>query len=90
MIDISFKNFKNKKDDPNAVPPPVHYNLAQMDFSRVGGAELTALSDEDLATTAADDMKNHMDAMQQAGFNPTKLGGEMSDEEFKRFHGITW
>jgi len=90
VTDISFNNFKNRKDNPNEVPPPVQYNLPTMDFSRVGGSELLPLSDEDLATTAAEDMQKHMDTMKQVGYNPTKLGTEMSDEEFKKFHGINW
>ena len=90
MTDISFNNFKNRKENPDVVPPPVHYDLKPMEFSRVGGAELTPISDEDLATVHMDDLTKHLEDMKQAGYNPTKLGGPMSDEEFKRFHGITW
>lgn len=90
MTDISFNNFKNRKENPNEVPPPVRYDLKPMEFSKVGGSELTPITDDDLATVHMDDLTKRLEDMKQAGYNPTKLGEPMSDEEFKRFHGITW
>lgn len=91
MTDISFSNFMNRKEDPIDVPPPVGYNLDQMDIKGLtGGADLTPLSADDFGVASRDDVNKHIERLKELGHNPTKLGGEMSDEEFKKFHGINW
>jgi len=53
-----------------------------------GSYELKPLSDEDMATTSAEDIQADMERKKAQGFNPTKLGKPMSDEEFQKFHGL--
>lgn len=93
MTDISFSNYCdriNGKCYTDGVPEPVEYELAKMDLKNVGGAELTPLSDEDMATHSRDDVVKEMEKMKQAGYNPTRLGEPMTDSDFKKFMGQTW
>jgi hypothetical protein len=74
------------------VPPPVQYNFQKyLDGSDVLGTEgnwqLKSLSQEDMSTTSAEDA---LDWQQKYGTNTTKLGSEMTDAEFNKFHGHTW
>ena len=50
--------------------------------------ELKPLSDEDMATTSAEEIQADMEKKKALGINPTKLGKPMSDEEFQKFHGL--
>lgn len=86
MTDISFSNFMDRKSE---VPPPVEWDLAQMDFKNVGGAELTPLTDDDIATHSRDDVAKELERMKKSGYNPTRLGEPMTDAEFNKFFGQT-
>lgn len=79
----------NGRPYTDGVPEPVAYNFQPMDL-KVGGAELTPLDAEDMARYAYEDVVDHMQKMQKAGFNPTKLGNLMTDLEFRKFMGQTW
>ena len=87
---LQFWDRVNGEPYKNGVPEPVKYNFAQMNFSRIGGAELKSLEDSDICTTSAEDVENHLDKMKKDGINPTRLGDPMTDDEFKKFMGHTW
>jgi hypothetical protein len=77
------------------VQPPVKYNMPNyldLDSDKMNGSEdgtwaLKPLSQEDMSTTSSEDV---LDWQAKYGTNTTKLGKEMTDDEFKKFHGHTW
>jgi hypothetical protein len=50
---------------------------------------LTPLEDKDLATTSAADVVDNMRKMKTSGYNPTRLGPPMTDDEFAKYTGQT-
>lgn len=76
----------------NEFPPPVEYNLTQMDFKNIGtdNVDLTPLTDDDMASYSREDVAKELERMKAMGYNPTKLGEPMTDGEFKKFFGHTW
>lgn len=52
-----------------------------------GSWALKPLEDEDVGRYAADDVVDHMQKMKDNGFNPTRLGPPMTDDEFKKYTG---
>lgn len=79
------------------VPPPPSYEfmdyvqtLTNSPVNGVGGThELKPLQPEDMARYSADDVVAHYKELHK-GKNPLGLGKPMTDEEFKKFCGITW
>lgn len=81
------------------VPPPVQYQFA--DYAQTlthtpinnceggGDYQLKPLSHEDMGRYAADDVVAHYSSMHK-GKNPLRLGGPMSDDDFKKHMGHTW
>ena len=61
-------------------------------FSKVAdaskSAELIPMTDEDTATYAAADVIAFQNLQKELGINPTRLGPQMSDKEYKKFMGI--
>ena len=82
-----FWNKLNGEPYNDGVPEPTEYKLQDMGYQG-SGHELTPLSDEDTARHSDEDVRADMEAKRAAGFNPCKLGGQMSDEEFNKFHGL--
>jgi len=73
----------------DGVPPPTEYKLQSMDFNTGDDhATLKPLSDEDTARYSDEDVRADMERKKALGWNPTKLGKPMSDEEFHKFHGL--
>lgn len=76
------------------IPRPVEYDLVDymdtisngspLNGSEDGTWQLTPLSRDDTATTAAEDVLNWQ---KKYGKNTTKLGPQMTDDEFKRHYG---
>lgn len=61
-----------------------------MEFNRLGNTEhstsqLQPLTDEDMARYAADDV---VDWYLRHGKNTSKIGEPMTDEQFRKFHGL--
>lgn len=81
-----FWNKVNGEPYTDGVPAPTEYKLN--DIGKSGGHELTPLTDEDMFRYSDDDVAAEMEKMKTSGFNPTKLGAPMSDEEFNNFHGL--
>jgi hypothetical protein len=52
------------------------------------GYGLKPLNPEDMAITSMDDVAAELERKKKLGWNPTKLGDPMSDEEFQKFHGL--
>lgn len=52
-----------------------------------GGYELRPLTDDDMKRYATDDVVDAYYKLHK-GKNPTKLGDPMSDDEFKKYHGM--
>lgn len=97
-------NFKQFWDKHNGelykdVPPPVKYDMADygdaissggtFGNTETGGHELRPIAAEDMARYAHDDVvdfytRHHGDK------SPTRLGGQMTDGQFKKFMGHTW
>jgi len=50
--------------------------------------DLKPLNPEDMAITHMDDVAAELERKKKLGWNPTKLGDPMSDEEFQKFHGL--
>lgn len=73
----------------DGVPPPTEYKLQDMDINTGDDhAKLTPLSPEDTARYSDEDVRKDMERKKSLGFNPTKLGDPMSDEEFQKFMGL--
>jgi len=91
----------DEEQNLGSAPPPPEYQLANAadDFSDpgnvLGGTEyqtcgLTPISWEDMARASTDDVEANMWRLKSLGYNPTKLGDRMSDEEFAQWTGMPW
>jgi hypothetical protein len=78
-------------------PPPVPYKFAdyrdQISSSNSfndesGDYSLRPLDVDDMARYATKDVEDHLNTLKKTGWNPTKLGSQMSDEEFQKHYGI--
>jgi len=84
-----FWNKLNGEPYEDGVPPPTEYKLQTMDLNMgTRHADLTPLSDEDLARYSDQDAVDDFEKKKAQGWNPTKLGEPMSDEDFHKFHGL--
>lgn len=70
-------------DKINGSPPATGYELKTHEYG-AGGHELKPLTPGDMATYAAEDVE---DWLVKYGKNTTKLGPEMTDDEFRKHHG---
>jgi len=78
------------------VPPPEYqlHNAADDFGGDVMNAsespELKTLHWDDMARHGAEDVEAEMWRLKSLGYNPTKLGDQMSDEEFAKYTGMPW
>ena len=87
----SFYDFFQIVEDPKGNSDTPQYNIQKMDVDTQGknGWEGTALTVDDTARYAADDVTAHIEELKKAGFNPTKLGDhQMTDDELRKFQGL--
>lgn len=57
-------------------------------WNKIDNTELTPLSPDDMETTSSEVVEKDFEKKRLAGWNPTKLGDPMSDEEFDKYHGV--
>jgi len=50
--------------------------------------ELKTITWDDMTRATTDDVEAHMFRMKALGYNPTKIGDRMSDEEFAQYTGM--